>query len=99
MVIAVDVIYPPHDASPRTALGVLFQAFSITVHWLRGVELARADVVIAPDLGRTSGQFSFRDRERVVAAGERAALEAIERLRPLFGPVAGGYPARSPAMP
>lgn len=83
-VVAVDVIYPPQEAAPRTAVGVLFQAFTITVHRLRAVEVARADFVIAPDLGRTPSQFSFGDRERLVAAGERAALEAIDGLRPLF---------------
>ena len=83
-VVAVDVIYPPRDAAPRTAVGMLFQAFTITVHRLRTVELVRADFVIAPDLGRTASQYSFGDRERLVAAGERAALEAIDRLRPLF---------------
>lgn len=84
VVIAVDVIYPPQDAAPRTAVGVLFQAFMITVHRLRSIEAARADLVIVPDLGRTSGQFSFGDRERLVAAGERAGLEAIAQLRLLF---------------
>ena len=84
VVIAVDVIYPPQDAAPSNAIGILFQAFLITVHRLKSVEVARADVVIAPELGRTSGQFSFADRERLTAAGERAALEALDRLRPLF---------------
>lgn len=84
VVIAVDVIYPPRDGSPRTAMGVMFQAFAITVHRLKAEEIARADVVIAPEVGRASGQMSFGDRERLVAAGERAVYDAISRLRPLF---------------
>ena len=84
VVIAVDVIYPPEDASPRTAIGVILQAFAITVHRLKSIEVARADAVIAPELGRVSGQLSFGDRDRLIAAGERATHEAIARLRPLF---------------
>ena len=83
-VIAVDVVYPPRDAAPRTAIGVLLQAFTITVHRLKSIEIARADVVITPQLRKTAGQMSFGDRERLIAAGERAALEALDRLRPLF---------------
>lgn len=83
-IIAVDVIYPPQDARPRTAVGVLFQAFLITVHGLKAIETARADFVIAPELGRSSSQFTFGDRARLEAAGEKAALEVIDRLRPLF---------------
>ncbi len=84
VVIAVDVVYPPQDAAPRNAFGILFQAFTITVHRLKDVEAARADLVIVPALGRTSGQFSFGDRARLVAAGEQATLEALGQLRPLF---------------
>lgn len=83
-VIAVDVIYPPEQATPRTAIGVLFQAFTIASHRLKNAEMARADVVIAPDLGRTTGQLSFRHREPLIRAGEQATLEVIGRLRPLF---------------
>ena len=84
VVIAVDVVYPPQDASPRTALGVILQAFAITVHRLKSIEVARADAVITPELGRVSGQLSFGDRDRLIAAGELATHEAIARLRPLF---------------
>lgn len=83
-VIVVDVIYPPEHAAPRTALGVVFQAFTIAVDRLKRLELARADAVIAPDLGRTTGQLSFGDRARIMARGEEAALAAIGTIRPLF---------------
>lgn len=84
VVIAVDVIYPPEDAHLTSALRVLFQAFAITTYRLKQWEIAAADSVIVPDLGRTSGQWSFGDRERLIAAGEAATLKAMERLRPLF---------------
>ena len=83
-VIAVDVIYPTQDANPRTAIGVALQAFTITVNHLKAIELARADVVIVPPIESTTGQLSFRDRERLIAVGEKAALESIPRLRHHF---------------
>ena len=84
VVIAVDVIYPPEDARLTSTLGVLFQAFVITTYRLKEWEIAAADSVIVPDLGRTSGQWGFGDRERLIAAGEAATLKAMARLRPLF---------------
>lgn len=84
IVIAVDVVYPPEDAHLTSALRVLLQSFVISAYRLRQWEIAGADSVIVPDLGRTSGQWGFGDRERLIAAGEAATLKAMERLRPLF---------------
>ena len=83
-IIAVDVIYPPEDANPRTAVGVLFQAFTITVSRLKATEAARADVVIAPEIASSTGQFGFGKRAQLVAAGEKAGHDAIPRLLPFF---------------
>lgn len=84
VVVAVDVVYPPEEALPRTAVGVLFQAFVIMAHRLKAHEAADADLVIAPRLPRTSGQLSFSDRERLIEAGERAALESLAPLKALI---------------
>jgi NTE family protein len=86
-IIAIDVIYPPEDAFISSAMGVLFQAFNISTYRLRRLELAQADVVISPELPRTSGQMSFADRDQLIAAGERAAVQALEKIRPLFRPI------------
>ena len=83
-VIAVDVIYPPEHARVTSTLRVLLQSFVISAFRLKHWEAAAADSLIIPDLGATSGQWSFRDRGRVIAAGEAATLKALERLRPLF---------------
>ena len=83
-IIAVDVIYPSEDAFISSAIGVLFQTFTISMNRLKAVELADADVVISPVLPRTSGQMSFGDRDMLIAAGERAARAALARVRPLF---------------
>lgn len=83
-IIAVDVIYPPEDANPRTAVGVLFQAFTITVSRLKATEVVRADVVIAPEIASSTGQFGFGMMAQLIAAGEKAGNDAIPRLLPFF---------------
>ena len=85
-VIAVDVIYPPTDAALTSAMRVVFQAFTIAAYRIKQYEIAMADAVITPDLGHTSGQWSFNERAWLIAAGEEAAVHALPRLRPLFGP-------------
>lgn len=83
-VIAVDVIYPPTDARLTGKLRVIFQAFVISTYRLKQLEARTADFVVAPDLGHTSGQYDFSDRERLIDAGEASTLAVIDRLRPLF---------------
>ena len=84
MVIAVDVVYPPEDAFLYSAVGVLFQAYAISSHQLKTAEAAQADLVIAPRLKSTSGQFSFADRAHLTAAGEEAARMALPRIHEMF---------------
>jgi NTE family protein len=91
-IIAVDVIYPPSDAFISSAVGVLFQSFAISMIRLKEFEIAQADVVISPVLPRTEGQLSFADRERLIAAGELAGLQAMDRIRPLFRPAQAESP-------
>ena len=80
-VIAVDVVYPPEDSLLTNPLRVLAQAFLISTYRLREVQLRDADVVIAPGIERTSGQFGSSAREKLIEAGERAAREALPRIR------------------
>jgi NTE family protein len=80
-VIAVDVIYPPHDSSLTNPVRVLFQAFLISTYQLREVQLRDADIVITPDIEHTSGQLGIDARARLVQAGEKAAREALPRIR------------------
>ena len=83
-VIAVDVIYPPADAGLTGAIRVVFQALNIATFRLKEWELSGADVVIQPDLPRTSGQFGFSDREMISNAGMRATESMVPRIRELF---------------
>jgi len=86
-IIAVDVIYPPADAGLTSSLRVVFQAFAISTYRLKEFEAAGADVVIAPQLPRTSGQLGFKDRQQLIAAGEQATREMLPHIRPLFNGV------------
>ncbi len=84
VVIAVDVVYPPEDAFVYSAIGVLFQALTVSVHRLKEKERTSADLVIMPVIEKTSGQFTFADRQTLIAAGEKAALEMLLACRAAF---------------
>ena len=84
IVIAVDVIYPAREAAMFTVIDVLFQAFTISMNRLREHELRSADMVIAPQIPATSGQFGLGERERLVQIGRDAAVAALPRIRALL---------------
>lgn len=81
IVIAVDVSYPPEDALLSNPLGVVFQAFAISVNRLRDYELREADVVIQPAISPTPGQLGLSARRALVEAGERAARAQLPQIR------------------
>ncbi len=84
IVIAVDVTYPPEDAFVYSAIGVLFQAFTVSVHHLKEYEQAGADLVIVPAIAKTHGQYTFSDRRRLIDAGEQAATRMLPAIRAAF---------------
>lgn len=84
VVIAVDVIYPPEDAFVYSAPGVIFQAFAVSAYHLKEYEKMHADVIIVPDLPKTTGQFTFSDRQHLIDAGERAATRMLPEIRTAF---------------
>ncbi len=84
VVIAVDVVYPPEDAFLKSTVSVLFQAFTISVYRIKEYEAVDADLVIKPDLGKTTGQMTFGDRERLIAAGDAAIREILPAVKKLF---------------
>ncbi len=84
VVVAVDVVYPPEDAFVYSVPSVVFQAFTIALQRLTWWERGQADLVIAPELPPTSGQLGIGDRDRLIAAGEAAAREALPAIRRLL---------------
>jgi NTE family protein len=84
-VIAVDVTFPPLEADLADPFDALYQAFSILTRRLALEERSRADLVLEP---RLQGHHEHMSRAMIRAmteAGERAALEALPKLRALFG--------------
>lgn len=83
VVVAVDVVYPPHNASLNTPLSVLFQTVTISTHrhLLRERELA--DVLVRPVIPPTS-DLRLSDRAWLIAAGENAATAMLPTLRAAF---------------
>jgi len=82
-VIAVDVSFPPDQADFSDPYDALYQAFSILTRRLALEERATADLVIAPHLPEHK-EMGPATLKALVEAGERAALEALPRLRALM---------------
>ena len=83
-VIAVDVTFPPEQADLEDAYDALYQAFSILTRRLALEERGRADLLIEPKLPEHH-DMSKATLKALVDAGERAAFEALPKLRALFG--------------
>lgn len=83
VVVAVDVVYPPQNASLTSPVSVLFQTMTISTyrHLLR--EREQADLVITPEIPATA-DLALSDREWLIAAGEAAAEKALPALRAAF---------------
>ncbi len=82
-VIAVDVTFPPDQASLGDSFDALYQGLSILTNRLAQEERATADIVIAPQLPKHS-DMRPATLKALVEAGERSALGAMPMLRRLF---------------
>jgi NTE family protein len=80
VVIAVDVSALSPDRRPGNFVEVFLRAVNIAVH--AGVDDARrlADVLVAPAVG-TIGFIDFDEKDAAIAAGARAAEEALPAIR------------------
>ncbi|RYF07573.1 MAG: patatin-like phospholipase family protein [Comamonadaceae bacterium] len=80
IVIAVDISNKARGKSPGDLLGTVGQSIAIMGQKLGQAELARADVVIRPqvlDIGPTD----FAQRANAILQGEKAALAAMPQIR------------------
>lgn len=80
IVIAVDIAAKPTFQATGTLPQVLLQTFSIMGEHLAENELRSADVVIRPGVGGLASA-DFSNRARAMGEGERAALEALPKIR------------------
>lgn len=82
-VIGVDVSFPPEEADLGDPFDALYQGFSILTNHLAAKELARADVPIRPKLPEHN-EMGAATQKALIAAGEKAAMEAMPAIRALF---------------
>lgn len=79
-VIAVDISTKASGRNPGSLLGTVNQSITIMGQKLGQQELARADVVIRPNVGNI-GPADFEQRNNAILEGERAALAAMPKIR------------------
>lgn len=79
-VIAVDISSQASGRMPDSLLGIVNQSITIMGRKLGAQELARADVVIRPQVNDI-GAADFAQRNHAILQGERAALAALPRIR------------------
>ncbi|SMC29975.1 NTE family protein [Andreprevotia lacus DSM 23236] len=80
IVIAVDISAKADGKTPRNLLGVAGQSIVIMGQKLGELELARADVVIRPRVGKI-GPTDFDQKNQAILEGEKAALAALPQIR------------------
>src|SRR5690606_37076067 len=80
IVIAVDISSKAGGTTPTALAGIVGQSITIMGQALGRQELARADVVIRPQVNEI-GPTGFEQRHAAILEGERAALAALPRIR------------------
>ena len=80
VVVAVDISARASGTTPPHLLGIVNQSLAIMGSRLGEQELARAQVVVRPEVSDI-GPADFASRNRAILEGERAALAALPQLR------------------
>ncbi len=80
LVIAVDISTKASGTAPGSLAGIVNQSIAIMGQTLGRQELARADVVIRPQVNDI-GPASFELRNNAILQGERAALAAMPQIK------------------
>lgn len=83
VVIAVDISSGIDTSKPQNTIETLFKAVNIMYSKLSDQQLSQADVVIRPKVSFI-GSADFEKRHEAVIEGERAALEAIPRIKEII---------------
>jgi NTE family protein len=79
-VIAVDISTRPSGSNPQGMVNIVGQTIAIMGQQLGQQEMARADVVIRPDIDGI-GSTDFEQKNQAILEGEKAALAAIPAIR------------------
>ncbi len=83
VVIAVDISADASGTIPESTMDTLLQSVGIMYAKLASQQLSRADVVIRPRVGLI-GSSDFSKRHEAILEGERAAQEALPRIRSIL---------------
>jgi NTE family protein len=80
IVIAIDISSKAGGTTPTAMAGIVNQSITIMGQTLGRQELARADVVLRPQVNEI-GPVSFEQRNAAILEGERAAVAALPQIR------------------
>jgi NTE family protein len=80
IVIAVDISSDMGTTVPNGTIDTILQAISIMYSKLSAIQLVKADIVIKPKVGYI-GSSDFLKKHEAVLEGEKAALEALPKIR------------------
>jgi NTE family protein len=95
VVIAVDISSKADGRNPEGMVDIVNQSISIMGQTLGAQELARADVVIRPQVAGI-GATDFAQKQQAILEGEKAALAALPAIR---ARLAAARQARAVATP
>ncbi len=83
LVIAVDISASSERTPPANTIETLLQSINIMYSKLAAIQLSKADVVIQPKVGHI-GSADFSKRHEAILEGEKAAAEALPRMKELL---------------
>lgn len=83
IVIAVDISGDGAAPTPGNTIETMLQAIGIMYSKLSAAQLANADIVIRPKVGYI-GSADFSKRHEAVLEGEKAALEALPKIKEII---------------
>jgi NTE family protein len=86
IVIAVDISGNSDSPAPTNTIDTILQSISIMYSRLSAIQLAKADVVIRPNVGYI-GSDDFSKRHEAILEGEKAATEALPRIKEIVSRV------------
>lgn len=84
VVIAVDISSDVDSAQPEGTMETILQSINIMYSKVAKAQLSKADIVIRPKVGHI-GSADFLKRHEAIIEGEKAALEALPKIRELIG--------------
>ena len=83
IIIAVDISADRDTRQPEGTVDTILQSINIMYSKLAEAQLSRADVVIRPKVGYI-GSAEFEKRHEAVLEGEKAALEALPKIKEII---------------